>query len=87
LLAQLIGAGVVARGPRGIKLLREFEHAEELATYLNAYELRHDGDRRRIETMMRYGTTTECRWRFLDTYLEGSLGEGCGHCDNCHPKA
>jgi ATP-dependent DNA helicase RecQ len=87
LIAQLVAAGVLQRGPRGVKLLREFEHDEALFAYLTAYEARHMTDRKRIEAMMRYGTTTECRWRFLSEYLEGSLGEDCQRCDNCSARA
>lgn len=87
LIAQLVAAGVLQRGPRGVKLLREFEDDEALLAYLTAYEARHKSDRQRIEAMMRYGSTTECRWRFLSTYLEGALDEDCQRCDNCKARA
>jgi ATP-dependent DNA helicase RecQ len=60
-----------------------FDHHAELADYLSAYEQRHMTDRRRIESMMRYGTTTECRWRYLTAYLEEPSMEDCERCDNC----
>jgi ATP-dependent DNA helicase RecQ len=87
LIAQLVAAGVLQRRPRGVKLVREFEDDEALFAYLSAYEARHKTDRQRLEAMIRYGTTTECRWRFLTSYLEGPLDEDCQRCDNCSARA
>jgi ATP-dependent DNA helicase RecQ len=83
LIAQLASAGVLERTPRGVKVVRKFEHDTELAEYLSAYEQRHMTDRKRIESMMRYGTTTECRWRYLTSYLEEPAMDDCERCDNC----
>jgi ATP-dependent DNA helicase RecQ len=87
LVAQLVAAGVLERGPRGVKRLRGFERPEELDAYLGAYESRHQGDRARLEAMMRYGSTTACRWRVLADYFEEPREDGCGACDNCRARA
>ena len=87
LVAQLAGAGILQRSPRGLRQLRDFDTPEELAAYLTAYEKRHQSDRERLERMMRYGQTTGCRWRVLGEYFAESAPEDCGHCDNCQQRA
>ncbi len=87
LVAQLAGAGILQRTPRGLRQLRDFDTPEELATYLTAYEKRHQSDRERLERMMRYGQTTGCRWRVLGAYFGEPEPEDCGHCDNCQERA
>ncbi|WNG44496.1 ATP-dependent DNA helicase RecQ [Archangium minus] len=87
LVAQLAGAGILDRGSRGLKQLRDFESAEELGEYLTAYEKRHQSDRERLQQMMRYGQTTGCRWRFLSEYFDEPEHSECGHCDNCEERA
>ena len=87
LVAQLSGAGILERVPRGLRQLRDFETNEELADYLTAYEKRHQSDRERLQKMMRYGQTTGCRWRFLSEYFDEPEHAECGHCDNCEERA
>ena len=87
LVAQLAGAGILERTSRGLKQLRDFDSPEELDTYFTAYEKRHQGDRERLQRMMRYGQTTECRWSFLARYFGEQAAEDCGHCDNCEERA
>jgi ATP-dependent DNA helicase RecQ len=87
LVAQLAGAGIIERGSRGLKQLRDFDSPEELGEYLTAYEKRHQSDRERLQQMMRYGQTTGCRWRFISEYFGAPEHEDCGHCDNCEARA
>ncbi|HZI12358.1 MAG TPA: ATP-dependent DNA helicase RecQ [Myxococcus sp.] len=87
LAAWLAGAGILERGTRGLKHLRDFESLEELDTFLSAYEQRHRGDRERLQRMMRYGQTTQCRWRFMGEYFDEPMDRDCGHCDNCRERA
>ncbi|WP_257452604.1 RecQ family ATP-dependent DNA helicase [Archangium lipolyticum] len=87
LVAQLAGAGIIERGSRGLKQLRDFESPEELGEYLTAYEKRHQSDRERLQQMMRYGQTTGCRWGFISGYFGEPEHAGCQHCDNCRERA
>jgi ATP-dependent DNA helicase RecQ len=87
LVAQLTGAGIIERTSRGLKQLRDFDSPEEFDAYLAAYEERHLDDRERLQMMMRYGQTTQCRWRMLAEYFEEPLDSDCGHCDNCRERA
>jgi ATP-dependent DNA helicase RecQ len=87
LVAWLTGAGILERGSRGLRLVRDFETPEEFDSYLNAYEERHQGDREKLQLMMRYGQTTECRWHVLGDYFDEPLEAECGHCDNCRERA
>ncbi len=82
MLARLEASGVVRRG-RYVILLRQVRHEQELGRYLRDYEGRHQSDRGRLEAMMKYGQTTDCRVRFLTRYFQQELSQDCGHCDNC----
>jgi len=83
IVALLVGAGLVARGRR-LRQLRDFETPDEMEAFLGAYEERHTGDRERLETMMRYAETTQCRLTLLRAYFgDEADGARCDHCDNC----
>jgi ATP-dependent DNA helicase RecQ len=84
--ALLESSGIVAHGQR-LTLLRRFSGEQEFARYLSAYEGRHRSDRNRLDVMMKYGQTTECRARFLTRYFGRELPEDCGRCDNCRTGA
>ena len=87
LVAWLAGADILERSSRGLRRLRDFDSADELASYLSAYEQRHQGDRERLRHMQHYGQTTDCRWRLLNAYFGEPEVEDCGHCDNCEERA
>ena len=87
LVAQLVACGVLERGARGVKQLRDFESLEALDAYLGAYEERHSTDRERLEAMMRYGSSTACRWKLLGEYFGEPREDDCSHCDNCRARA
>jgi len=86
-LAWLHNAGAIERrrgrfapGPR-------FSSASELERFIEEREHRMNEARERLESMMRYAQSTECRMRYLRRYFSEDEGEECGHCDNCrdHP--
>ena len=85
-LALLAGAGLVQRG-RGrqarVRRRRDFASVEEMEAVLTAYEQRHATDRERLETMMRYAQSTDCRMRFMRAYFGEDEGDPCQLCDNC----
>jgi ATP-dependent DNA helicase RecQ len=81
-LAQLVGAGVVARKGRSLVRTGELD-AEALLRMLSDYEQRQTGDRERLETMMRFAQSALCRRRLLREYFGEERGEDCGNCDNC----
>ena len=87
IVAQLVGAGVVARGARSLRLERRFDSDEELERFLGAYEERHRDDRARLELMMRYAQSPRCRMALLAEYFGADAQERCGHCDNCRAPA
>lgn len=82
IIALLEATGIVQRGRR-LSLVRRFIDADELGRYLTEYEGRHQSDRERLETMMKYGQTTGCRVCFLTKYFGNELPRDCGRCDNC----
>jgi ATP-dependent DNA helicase RecQ len=81
-MALLQGAGILAPGRR-VRLRREPSSPEELDRLLDGYEQRHDDDRERLEAMMRYAQTAQCRMSFLRVYFGEEAGQACGRCDNC----
>ncbi|MGK3981617.1 ATP-dependent DNA helicase RecQ [Sorangium sp. So ce136] len=92
-VALLESAGIVDRS-RGVRRLRDFADEAELDAFLRAYEERRVGDRERLEAVMRYAETPECRMAVLKAYFEEAvdLEDGvsvpaCERCDNCRHTA
>jgi ATP-dependent DNA helicase RecQ len=86
IVALLDAIGIVGRGRR-LKLARAFGDEDEFGRYLAEYEERHKSDQEKLEAMMKYGQTTECRVRFLTRYFGNELPKDCGRCDNCRTAA
>jgi ATP-dependent DNA helicase RecQ len=84
--ALLDASGIVERGQQMI-LIRRFADDDELIQYLQEYEGRSQSDRDRLDIMMKYGQTSECRTRFITRYFDSGLPEDCGRCDNCRTGA
>jgi ATP-dependent DNA helicase RecQ len=72
----------VARGRR-LRKLRDFKSPDELETFLRAYEQRQTSDQERLQEMMRYAESADCRMAELRAYFGDDPGQPCGHCDNC----
>ena len=75
---------MVRRGRSGY-VLRNAEpvtdaHIEEL---LAEYTHRAGIDRNRLDDMMRYAESMQCRRRIFREYFNEPAGEPCGKCDNC----
>ena len=85
ILASLKAAGIIEKTRRHTRQAREFGEAE-LSAALDEYETRHNRDRERLDGMMLYGQTTECRARYLLRYFLEDIETDCGHCDNCTEK-
>ena len=87
-LSLLKEAGVV-RETRGVrfKLVRPDVTREEVERAAEAAAGRGDADREKLERLMLYGQSAECRWKLLHEYFGEPFERGrCGHCDNClHP--
>lgn len=86
LLNYLEKEGMV-KGRKQITLLRTFPEAEDFERFLTHYEERLVSDRERIETIMKYGQTTECRPVFFRSYFNEPPGDACKRCDNCRTRA
>lgn len=82
LIAYLESAGILAK-KRCIVIVRQFTSPEDFDTFLAQFESRHASDRDRLQEMMHYGQTLECRARFLRKYFQQDEGPLCGKCDNC----
>ncbi|OQW37348.1 MAG: recombinase RecQ [Nitrospira sp. SG-bin1] len=85
-VALLDAMGILRRGRR-LKLARAFVDEDEFGRYLEEYEQRHKSDQDKLEVMMKYGQTTECRVRYISRYFGNELPRDCGRCDNCRTDA
>jgi ATP-dependent DNA helicase RecQ len=87
-LSLLKDAGVVreTRGAR-FRLVRPEVTPEEIERVAESCVERGEGDREKLERVMLYGQSAECRWKLLHGYFgEAWEEDACGHCDNClHP--
>jgi ATP-dependent DNA helicase RecQ len=74
------------RGSR-FRLLRSDVKRHELEELSRRSEEKGARDREKLERMMLYGQSAQCRWRLLHEYFgEPMESERCGACDNClHP--
>jgi len=86
-VAQLAAAGVVERRRGRLRLVRDFASEAELARFVAEYEDRRRADRARLDEMIRYAETTECRVRVIARYFAEPASEDCGRCDNCRARA
>ena len=68
-------------------LLRVDIKRNELETLARLSEEKAEKDKEKLEQMMRYGQSANCRWRLLHEYFGEEMDEEqCGICDNCvHP--
>ncbi len=74
---------LVRRAPGGYRRTEKpYVHAD-VEHLVAAYEERSRSDRRRLEEMMRYAQSAQCRKQFLRAYFSEPEGEPCGTCDNC----
>jgi ATP-dependent DNA helicase RecQ len=86
-VAALLDEMKVAERKAGkLRKLREFPTPEDWEAFLSAYERRHEGDRERLQAMVRYAQTALCRVQYLRDWFGEERGERCGRCDNCRER-
>ena len=67
-----------------IDVLKRDLTEKDLDAMAAEYATRGMTDRDKLEKMMLYAQSADCRWRSFDAYFEsGDEVEKCGHCDNC----
>jgi ATP-dependent DNA helicase RecQ len=76
----------IIQNKKGISLKKVFTTGEELDKFLNHYEERLGQDKTRIQDIMKYGQTTECRATYFRDYFGEKHGDICQKCDNCRGK-
>ncbi|HEV2799033.1 MAG TPA: ATP-dependent DNA helicase RecQ [Pyrinomonadaceae bacterium] len=66
------------------KLVRADLGQNELEELLRQFDRRGERDREKLERMMLYGQSADCRWKLLHEYFDEPFDdEACGICDNC----
>jgi ATP-dependent DNA helicase RecQ len=83
IIALLDSAELLLRQGTQLRLKRRVE-ADERAALANSYQARHEADRERLGSMMRYAQSVLCRMQFMREYFGEQVGEPCGRCDNCN---
>jgi ATP-dependent DNA helicase RecQ len=87
-VAALLDDMRVAERRRGkLRKLREFPTPEAWEAFLSAYERRREGDRARLQTVVRYAQTALCRTQLIRDYFGEEKGARCGNCDSCRDRA
>jgi ATP-dependent DNA helicase RecQ len=86
---SLLKDAKVVRETRGVrfKLLRPEVSLEEMESIAATSAERGEGDHEKLERVMLYGQSADCRWKLIHQYFGETLEQdACGHCDNClHP--
>jgi ATP-dependent DNA helicase RecQ len=55
-----------------------------LTAMADAYQARANADKDKLQRVMSYGQSADCRWRLLLDYFEAATSvANCGTCDNC----
>lgn len=85
--AQLEDAGLAERRRGRVRLVRTPAAGEELAAVLDVYETRRAQDRERLDAIMHYAQSAQCRMRLLHEYFDEPFATDCQHCDNCQAHA
>jgi ATP-dependent DNA helicase RecQ len=68
----------------GIQLRQHDVSSGRLAALASEYAARQSTDREKLEAMMRYGQSAQCRWmQLLEYFGETPAWQHCGTCDNC----
>ncbi|RRA50222.1 RecQ family ATP-dependent DNA helicase [Acidipila sp. EB88] len=83
ILYILKDAGLVRRSGAGYRLAKDVVSNEKLEEVLAEFERCGQEDRKRLDAMMHFAETTECRKQYLRGYFDEPKGERCGTCDNC----
>ena len=85
ILSMLKEAGAVREGRYSrFSTVRADISREEVEELSRRCAEKGEKDREKLESMMRYGQSAECRWKFLHEYFgEEFPEERCETCDNC----
>ncbi len=73
----------ISKGPGYICTDAVIVDDEQISALLAAYAERAENDRTRLDDMMRYAETVQCRRQVFRAYFNEPAGEPCGNCDNC----
>lgn len=88
ILHLLREARIIARSRRGYVLKHtDILSDEVLGVLLTAYVERAQHDHTRLDEMMHYAETVDCRVQVIRRYFGDPAGGRCGRCDNCEQAA
>ena len=84
ILHLLLEANLIAKDGKTYRVnAEEAPSAEALEALLKTYIDRGASDKARLEEMMHYAETPNCRTQVIRTYFGDAEGEPCLRCDNC----
>ena len=87
LVAELEAAGALHRSRGTLFPAPELDGPAVLEAVLEAHAQRGQDDREKLEAMMRYAQSVDCRMRSIRSYFGEEPGEDCGHCDVCQARS
>ena len=83
ILHILKSVGLVRRTRRGYAGLGREVPENDLLALTKSFGEQGAEDRKRLDEMMRYAESAECRKQLMREYFGENAGERCGACDNC----
>ena len=85
-LEGLRDAHLVTEEEGAFRLTAKVELSEAVKLLTKTNEERRTADRRRLDGMVHYANTEECRVMYIRRYFEDDEPTPCGCCDICEPK-
>jgi ATP-dependent DNA helicase RecQ len=86
LVSALEDIELVERSGRALALTGNLrpEHLQRLS---GNFDAQHSAERERLDAIIRYCESLDCRMRYLRDYFGEPSGDNCHHCDNCKRPA
>ncbi len=85
-LEGLRDAHLVTEEEGAFRLTAKVELSDAVKLLTKTNEERRTADRRRLDGMVHYANTEECRVMYIRRYFEDEEPSPCGRCDICEPK-
>ncbi len=73
---------VIERSGRSLTLIGKLR-PEQLDDLFGDFEAQHQAERARLQAMIHYSESPDCRMQLLREYFGEPRGDKCGRCDNC----
>jgi ATP-dependent DNA helicase RecQ len=86
LVSALEDIELVERSGRAVALKGSLR-PEQLENLFGGFDAQHQAERERLQAMIRYCESLDCRMQYLREHFGEARGGNCDHCDNCKRPA